>query len=107
MSAGKPGPKVAIIVDFKLKPGHWADFNAHIRDHASRTLAEEPGCERFDVLQPLKDDGTPDESRVMLYELYSSHDAVAAHRANPRMKEIGPRGAAHVDGRVLSLCELG
>ena len=101
------GPKVAIVVDFRIKPGMEADFAAHIREHAANTLAEEPGCERFDVLAVLKDDGTPDAGRIMLYELYSSHDAVAAHRANPRMKQIGPRGAAMVAERTLTMCELG
>ena len=99
-------PKVAIVVEFRIKPGMERDFEAHIRDHAAKTLEEEPGCERFDVLQPLNEDGTPDPGRMILYELYASHEAVAAHRANPRMKVVGPRGAAMMEDRKLTLCEV-
>ena len=96
--------RIAIIVDFRIKPGKWSEFDAHIRDHAKRTLAEEPGCERFDVLQPLKDDGTRDESRIMLCEIYRDQAAVDAHRANPRMAANAPKSAALLDGRVLTMC---
>ncbi|HEX3347581.1 MAG TPA: putative quinol monooxygenase [Acetobacteraceae bacterium] len=100
------GPKVAIVVEFRAKPGMAREFEAHIRDHAARTLAEEPGCERFDVLQPLKQDGMPDLGRILLFELYSSHAAFDAHRDNPRMKEVGPRGAELIESRVLHRCEV-
>jgi (4S)-4-hydroxy-5-phosphonooxypentane-2,3-dione isomerase len=46
-------PKIAIAVEFKIKEGQHAAFDAIIREHARLTLQEEPGCERFDVLQPL------------------------------------------------------
>ena len=44
--------RVAIVVEFTLKAGPRATFGRLVREHARRTL-EEPGCERFDVLQPL------------------------------------------------------
>lgn len=99
-------PRIAIMVDFKIKPGCWEAFNAHMRGHAAKTLAEEPGCERFDVLQPLNDDGTPDHGRLMLCEIYRDMDAVAAHRANPRMPSVAEGSKPLLDGRALTLCEL-
>ncbi|CAH0157206.1 putative quinol monooxygenase [Roseomonas sp. CECT 9278] len=99
-------PKVAIHVEFNPKPGSHAAFDALIREHARLTLAEEPGCERFDVLQPTKPDGTRDESRIMLVEVYTDQAAVKAHVANPRMPKVREAYTPLIDGRVLTMCEL-
>ena len=39
-----------ITVDFYLLPGALDPFLALIKENARRSLAEEPGCHRFDVL---------------------------------------------------------
>jgi quinol monooxygenase YgiN len=98
--------RIGIMVEFRIKPGRWTDFDAHIRAHAARTLADEPGCERFDVFQPLKDDGTADESRIMLCEVYADRAAFDAHRASPRMPSVGAKSAEMLDGRALTICAL-
>lgn len=98
--------RIAIIVEFTPKPGCFDAFNTHIRQHAAATLAEEPGCEAFDVLQPLGEDGTPDTTRIMLVEIYKDMDAVRAHRANPRMPKVAEGSAPLLDGRRLSLCAM-
>jgi quinol monooxygenase YgiN len=98
--------QIAIMVEFTIKPGCFAAFNDHIRTHARLTLQEEPGCERFDVLQPLHEDGSPDSTRIMLCEVYRDMDAVVAHRANPRMVAVGEGSKPLLDGRVLTLCAL-
>ena len=98
--------RIGIIVEFTIKPGCWAAFDAHIRAHAAATLAEEPGCERFDVLQPLGADGAPDHSQIMLCEIYRDSAASDAHRANPRMPSVGAGSAPLLDGRKLTVCAL-
>ncbi|MBU6498588.1 MAG: antibiotic biosynthesis monooxygenase [Rhodospirillales bacterium] len=98
--------RIAIMVEFGIKPGSWAAFDAHIRAHAQATLREEPGCERFDVLQPLGEDGAPDHSRIMLCEVYRDMAAVEAHRANPRMKLVGEGSKPLLASRTLTLCRL-
>jgi quinol monooxygenase YgiN len=98
--------RVGIIVEFKIKPGQWEAFDAHIRDHAARTLAEEDGCERFDVLQPLTAAGATDESRIMLCEVYRDQAAFDIHRNGPRMPGVGERSKPMLDGRVLTVCAL-
>ncbi len=98
--------RIGIMVDFRIKPGSWAAFNTHIRAHASRTLQEEPGCERFDVLQPLGDDGKPDHGRIMLCEVYNDMAAFDAHRRNPRMPSVAEGSKPLLDGRELTICEL-
>lgn len=98
--------RIAINVVFKIKPGAWAEFNAHIRDHATKTLAEEPGCERFDVLQPLNQDGTADQTQIILVEVYQDMAAFTAHRANPRMPGVGQKSQNLIAERTLTICEL-
>ncbi|OJY67458.1 MAG: hypothetical protein BGP12_14720 [Rhodospirillales bacterium 70-18] len=97
---------MGIMVDFRVKPGCWEAFNAHIRTHAAATLAEEPGCERFDVLQPLGADGKPDHGRIMLCEIYRDMAAFDAHRANPRMPSVAAGSKDLLAGRELTVCEL-
>jgi autoinducer 2-degrading protein len=99
-------PKIAIHVEFRPKPGCHAAFDALIREHAKLTVAEEPGCERFEVLQPLKQDGTPDESRIMLVEVYTDQAAVKAHVANPRMPRVREAYTPLIDERILTMCAL-
>lgn len=99
-------PRIAITVAFTVKPGCWDAFNTHIRTHAAKTLAEEPGCERFDVLQPINDDGTPDHSRILLVEVYRDMEAVAAHRANPRMPSVAAGSKDLLAGRELTISEI-
>jgi quinol monooxygenase YgiN len=77
--------KIAIIVDYDIVEGQEEAFTAIIRDHARLTLAEEPGCLRFEVIKPIKGDGTPIPNRLMLTELYADRAAFTAHGDNPRM----------------------
>ena len=99
-------PKIAIHVEFRLHEGAHAAFDALIREHARLTLSEEPGCERFDVLQPLKADGAPDTSRIMLVEVYAGQDAFKAHVANPRMPKVREAYTPLVAERILTMCEM-
>ncbi len=99
-------PKIAIHVEFRPKPGCHAAFDRLIREHAALTVAEEPGCERFEVLQPLKQDGTPDEGRIMLVEVYTGQAAVKAHVANPRMPKVREAYTPLIDERILTMCAL-
>ena len=77
--------ELTIIVEFETLDGCEEQFTALIRDHARRTLNEEPGCLRFEVIKPIERDGTPIPNRVMVNELYAHEAALTAHEANPRM----------------------
>lgn len=98
--------KVALVVEITLKEGAHAAFEAIIRDHAAGTLAEEPGCERFDVLLPRNADGTPDASRVLLYEVYADDAALKAHTQNPRLARTRAAYADLITGRTIHICAL-
>lgn len=81
--------ELTIIVEFETQPGREDEFVAIIRDHARRTLQEEPGCLRFEVIKPIERDGTPIANKVMVNELYADEAAVTAHENNPRMAALG------------------
>lgn len=81
-------PKIAIVVDYDIVDGKEAELTALISEHARLTLSEEPGCLRFEVIQPIERDGTPIPNRLMLTELYESEPAFAIHEKNPRMPSL-------------------
>ena len=68
---------VAVLVDFQLKPGTRDAFRRLIDDNARESVATEPGCLRFDVLEP---DDKPDG--VLLYEVYANGAAFQTHLAS-------------------------
>lgn len=98
--------RVAIVVEFNIKPGQHAAFDRLIREHARKTLEEEPGCERFDVLQPVGKDGAPDQGRVMLCEVYRDQAAVDAHGKNPRLATVRDAYVPMIEDRRLTLCDM-
>jgi len=66
---------LALLVEMKIRTGRRDEFMPLILTNARRSLAEEPGCRRFDVLLPA--DGA---DRVILYEIYDDEVAFDAHR---------------------------
>jgi quinol monooxygenase YgiN len=98
--------QIAIFVEFESLPGQQAQFEEIIREHAKRTKADEPGCLRFDVLHVLDENGQRVPNKMMVSELYADADAVAAHRASPRMKVVGAALNAVLAGRRLTMAEV-
>jgi LDH2 family malate/lactate/ureidoglycolate dehydrogenase/quinol monooxygenase YgiN len=93
-----------ILVEFTVVDGTLPGFLEMVRANAAASLAEEPGCRRFEVFVP--DDG----NRVVLYEEYRDRSAFAEHCRTPhflsfdaavqsmvvakRVTELGPAGSA-------------
>ncbi len=63
-----------LIVDFEIKPETADKFLGLITENARCSVADEPGCQVFDVLKVREQ---PD--RVMLYEIYDNEAAFQAH----------------------------
>lgn len=78
----------AIIIEFEVHEGRAGEFAALMREHARRTLDEEPGCLRFEVLQPIERDGRASPNRFLVSELYAGEAAAAHHEGNPRMPAL-------------------
>jgi len=94
---------MAIIVEFETLDGREAEFTTVISEHARRTLQEEPGCLRFEVLKPVERDGKPIPNRLMVSELYADEAAVAAHERNPRLSSVREATGRLLAGRRLIL----
>jgi autoinducer 2-degrading protein len=68
----------SLVVQMEVRPGRREEFLAGIAANAEASVADEPGCLRFDSSSV---DG--DENRFLLYELYRDAEAFAAHKAAP------------------------
>jgi quinol monooxygenase YgiN len=69
-----------VTVIFEPHAGGMEAFLPLMMENARLSLADEPGCHRFDV--SLSEDGT----RVFLYELYSDEAAFGQHVQSPHFK---------------------
>ena len=72
---GAEAPLYAITVTFALAEAAAARFIALARANAAASVADEPGCLRFDVLLGAGP-GAPD---VLLYEIYRDRAAFDQH----------------------------
>lgn len=97
--------KICLVVEFHIKEGAHGAFDRIIREHAAGTLQDEPGCERFDVLQPKDKDGL-DLRQVLLVEVYADDAALAAHTANPRLARTRAAYADLITDRKITICNL-
>jgi len=77
-----------VIAQFRVKPAMLPAFLDAARDDARHSVADEPGCRQFDVVQLEGSDDT-----VFFYEVYDSRAAFDAHLETPhlaRFREIFP-----------------
>jgi quinol monooxygenase YgiN len=57
-----------------------ARFQSLIAENARQSVANEPGCRQFDVLQPQES-----TNRIILYEVYDDFAAFQAHTKMPHV----------------------
>lgn len=93
--------QIAIVVEFHVKPDQRQAFEKIIREHAAKSLETEPGCKRFDVMIPRKEDG-----RVLLCEVYEDEAAFKAHSEMPRLAEVRNAYKDMITDRSLTICTL-
>ncbi len=74
---GTAGVRYAITVAFELESGAGARFRELVSTNAKASVAQEPGCLRFDVLVPAG----PGAPEVLLYEIYRDRAAFDDHLA--------------------------
>ncbi len=85
-----------VTVVFEIRPEAQSAFLPLMLDNARMSLAEEPGCLRFDVCQ---DEGRP--SRIFLYEVYRDKAAFEAHLNSAQFTSFNLASASMVvDKRV-------
>jgi len=91
----------AIIVDFRLKPGTRSEFRKLIDANARASATQEPGCRRFDVLEPAGD-----VDRIMLYEIYADSAAFDAHKRSEHYARFDTEGGNLVASKSVVQCAL-
>ena len=82
----------ALLVQVEVRAELRAEFLEAIRVNAARSVADEPGCLRFDVSEV---EDAP--NRFVFYEVYTSEDAWQTHRQSPHFldyKKVGDRALA-------------
>ena len=90
-----------ILVDFRLALGARAAFRRAIDANALASCNLEPGCRRFDVLEP---EGEPD--RIILYEIYDSREAFDEHLKTPHLAKFEAQSAGLVREKIVTACSL-
>ena len=93
--------RICLVVDFRVKPGTKARFLEIIGEHAAQTLANEEGCLRFEVCDPLEG-----EDRVFLYEMYADEAALEVHKASPILARTRERYADVLESRDIHVCKV-
>ena len=92
--------KIAVFVDFKLKPGSFERFFDLMKTHAAASR-QEPGCLQFDMTTPLEGD-----NRLLLYELYEDRAAFDYHASTERINKHRAETKELIAEAQLTLCEL-
>lgn len=87
---------LVITVDFKLKPGAMARFRPMIDANARASVKNEPGCRRFDVVEP---EGESD--RIFLYEIYDDAAAFEAHCRSEHFLSFDTESAPLVVEKII------
>ena len=86
-----------IMVDFRLRAGAQSDFRRMVDANALASVRNEPGCRRFDVVEP---EGEP--GRILLYEIYDDETAFEAHRHAMHFLEFDAESAPLVEAKLVT-----
>lgn len=90
-----------IVVDFKLKAGTHRAFRDLIDRNAQASCRTEPGCRRFDVLEP-----TGEADRVILYEIYDDRAAFDAHLKTRHFAAFDTASRELIADKTVTQCAL-
>lgn len=88
---------VVLHVELTLHPEHRDTYIARALQHRSNVLANEPGCQRFDISSEVDN-----EYLVRLYEVYDDDAAVDHHMQTPYMIAYREETAPMISERKLT-----
>lgn len=88
--------RYVITVEFFLHPGTLEPFLRLIKDNARQSLADEPGCDRFDV---LIEKGAPDH--IVLYEIYKNRAAFDVHLKSKHFAQFSTASQRYVKDKKI------
>jgi quinol monooxygenase YgiN len=90
-----------VLVDFRLEVGKRAAFRELVDANARASVRDEPGCRRFDVVEPV---GVKDG--VLLYEIYDNRAAFEAHLRTEHFARFDAASAGLVVSKSVVAGEL-
>lgn len=90
-----------VLAQFEVKAGKLAEMVEAAKVDAKASVANEPGCRRFDVLVPR--DGA---ERVVLYEIYDDEAAFQAHLETPHLKQFRDSIGSLVADRQVDVFDI-
>ena len=93
--------KLAIVATIITTPGKRDEYLRHLRAHAERCRATEPGTLAFEILAPHDQPDT-----LMLYELYASKEAFDTHWNGPSIQQARKDSAGLVVSMKGTRCDL-
>ncbi|WP_051329373.1 putative quinol monooxygenase [Geminicoccus roseus] len=92
---------LVVLVDFRIRPGSEQAFAELVGANARASVADEPGCRRFDVAT------SPDQpDRVFLYEIYDDRAAFDHHVTTPHYIRFKEGSASMVASSTVHLLDL-
>ena len=94
-----------VTVAFEIRPEAAAAFLPLMLENARASLAEEPGCLRFDVCRDEAPDDTP-PVRIFLYEIYRDRDAFDAHLASAHFQSFDTATRSMVASKQFASWQL-
>ena len=94
-------PKLAIIGNLEIVPGHLQRVLPLLMAHRARCLSDEPGTLQFEVLLPRDD-----ETKVLLYEVYADDAAFATHWNGPSTNRLRQEASGKIVGVTGTRCVL-
>lgn len=90
-----------VLAEFDVPAEHAAEFLRQVQDNAAASVRDEPGCRRFDVLEPEGGVG-----RITLYEIYDDSAAFEAHLRTPHFARFDTATTTLVHNRTVRRFDL-
>lgn len=92
---------ISLIVDIRIKEEDRSDFLDAITEGATKSVAQETGCTRFDICEDLSDPG-----HFVFYEIYADDIAIEDHKATKHYAEWRGGGAKYVQEQTVLKARL-
>jgi quinol monooxygenase YgiN len=99
LAGGKQDDRHVVLVQVTIRPELQLEFEAALLHNARESIRRDPGCLRFDVSQDKEN-----PARWVLYEVYDSPAAHAAHRQSAHFLAYDAVAARAVTEKSVSKC---
>ena len=92
---------IGLTVQFKIKSGSNAEFEAGFAKASAGVKEQDEGCEMYDLFKSVDDD-----TRYVMVERWSTQELLDAHMKSPSMAGMAALGPHFAGAPVLTKYEL-